>query len=119
MLIKRTADCNEFTANDGCAIREVLHPDSDGVELPMSFAVGRVSPGEKTHAHYLEPVEVYYILRGRGLMHVGDESGEIGAGDVVHVPARASQWLENLGDAELVFLVVCAPAWYAAGDVLL
>lgn len=119
MLIKRTADCNEFTANDGCRIRELLHPDSDDVDMPMSFAVGRVGPGEKTYAHYLEPVEVYYILQGRGLMQVGHESGEVEAGDAVYVPARASQCIKNLGESDLVFLVACTPAWYEDGDIRL
>ncbi len=119
MLIKRTADCNEFTANDGCHIREVLHPRNDGIDMPLSLAVARVEPGQQSYAHYLEQVEVYYILTGHGLMHIGDDIAEVGAGDAVYIPAGASQWIENRGDAELVFIASCVPPWSAAGDVRL
>lgn len=119
MLIKHTADCNEFTANDGCGIREVLHPRNDGIDMPLSLAVARVAPGKQSYAHYLEQVEVYYILEGRGLMHIDDETAEVGPGDAVYIPARASQWIENLGDDELVFVAACVPPWSEAGDVRL
>ncbi len=119
MLIKRTADCNEFTANDGCGIREVLHPRNDGEGLPLSLAVARVAPGKQSYAHYLEQVEVYYILEGRGLMHIDDETAEVGPGDAVYIPARAHQWIENLGADELLFVAACVPPWSEDGDVRL
>jgi len=119
MLIKRTGECNEFTANDGCRIREVLHPRNDGVGMPLSLAVARVGPGKQSYAHYLDRVEVYYILEGRGLMHVGEETAEVGPGDAVYIPAGASQWIDNSGDSELVFAAVCVPPWSAEGDVRL
>lgn len=119
MLIKRTSECNEFTANDGCRIREVLHPRNDDVDMPLSLAVARVEPGQQSYAHYLKQVEVYYILEGRGLMHIGEESAEVGPGDAVYIPAGASQWIRNLGDSELVFVAVCAPPWSEEGDIRL
>lgn len=124
MLIKRTRECNEFTANDGCRIREVLHPANDGgrldgAELPFSVAVARVEPGKQSYAHYLEQVEVYYIMEGRGLMHVGEETAEVGPGDAVYIPAGASQWIENRGETDLVFIAVVSPPWSEEGDVRL
>lgn len=122
MLIKRTADCNEFTANDGCRIREVLHPrndNNDGRQMPLSLAVARVEPGRQSYAHYLEQTEVYYILAGCGQMHIDDGSAEVGPGDAVYIPAKARQWIENTGEETLEFVAVCAPAWSAEGDVRL
>jgi len=39
MLIKHEKDCPEITANDGCRLRELLHPDRDGADLSYSFAI--------------------------------------------------------------------------------
>lgn len=124
MLIKRTSDCNEFTANDGCRIREVLHPANDGDRLgssglPFSLAIARVEPGKQSYAHYLRQVEVYYILDGRGVMHVGEESAEVGPGDAVYIPPGASQWISNTGDGELVFAAVVSPPWSEGDDIRL
>lgn len=119
MLIKRTRDCNEFTANDDSRLRELLHPHSDGLDMPLSLAVARVEPGQQSCPHYLEPVEVYYITEGRGLMHIGEQSAEVEPGDAVYVPAGATQWIENLGETDLVFVVICVPPWSEEGDVRL
>ena len=124
MLIKRTSDCNEFTANDGCRIREVFHPANDGErlgggKLPYSLAIARLEPGRQSYDHYLRQAEVYYILEGRGVMHVGEEAAEVGPGDAVYVPPGASQWVSNSGDGELVFAVIVSPPWSAEDDVRL
>lgn len=119
MLIKRAVECNEFTANDGCRIRELLHPRNDGTEMPFSLAIARVAPGKQSYAHYLEQVEVYYILEGRGLMHIDDETAEVRPGDAVYIPARASQWIENPGESELVFAAIVSPPWSEEDDIRL
>jgi len=119
MLIKRTSECNEFTANDGCRIREVLHPANDGIDMPLSLAVARVEPGKQSYAHYLKQVEVYYILEGRGLIHVGEETAEVGPGDAVYIPPGASQWIENRGEDELLFIAVVSPPWSNEDDIRL
>lgn len=119
MLIKRTAECNEFTASDGCRIRELLHPRNDGVEMPFSVAIARVAPGKQSYAHYLKQVEVYYILAGRGLMHVGEETADVGPGDAVYIPGRAAQWIQNPGAEELVFAAIVCPPWREDDDVRL
>lgn len=120
MLIKRTEDCNEFTANDGCRIRELLHPANDrDTELPFSVALARVAPGKHSYDHYLEQVEVYYIISGRGVMHIDEEAAEVGPGDTVYIPALARQWIENPGPEELVFTAIVSPPWTEEGDIRL
>ena len=119
MYIKRTVDCAAFTANDGCAIRELLHPENDQFALPYSLAAGEVASGGRTFRHKLAGAEVYYILEGSGIMHIDSESRACMPGDVVAVPAGAAQWLENQGDNTLRFLCVVSPPWRAEEDVLL
>lgn len=97
MFTKSLSECVSLIANDGCRVWEILHPKNDAVTLPYSFALAEVAVGEHSYRHRLAQVEVYYVLAGRGLMHVDDETRELAAGDAVVIPAGAAQWIENLG----------------------
>lgn len=52
--------------------------------------------------------EICYILRGRGLAGIGNDRGEVFAGDVNYIPAGAEHWLANIDDTE----DLSAPGWY-------
>src|SRR5690606_20429960 len=97
VFIKNLNNCEEFTANDGCRLRELLHPKNDSVDLPYSIAVARVARGKQTYKHKLSQAEVYYILSGTGCMHVDNEAANVKAGDVILVSPMSIQWLENTG----------------------
>ena len=116
MLTKRQADCPEFIANDGCRIREVLHPKNDPVSLPYSLALATVDAGKASYRHRLKQAEVYYLLEGCGLMHVNGEVRPVSAGDVVHIPPDAKQWIENPGAGPLVFAAIVSPPWRTEDD---
>jgi len=51
---------------------------------------------------------VMYILKGRGVVHAGDEEFEVEVGDVVFVPANNKFAVE--GDVE--YITVDTPAFY-------
>lgn len=119
MHIRRTVDCEVYTASDGCAIRELLHPKDAPVELPYSLAEARVEPGARSYRHRLASAEVYYILEGCGVMHVDAEARPCVQGDVVHVPGEAVQWIENPGINPLRFLCIVSPPWRAEDDTRL
>ena len=118
MLIKRLSACEEILANDGCRLRELLHPDRDPVDLRHSLAIAWVDPGETTLPHRLrERTEVYFVMAGFGRMHIEDETEEVAPGDVVVIPAGAEQWIENIGREELQFAAIVDPPWQAEDDV--
>ena len=119
MLVSSTAECPPFIANDGCLIREVLHPAKTGVSLPYSLAVAEVAPGACTRRHQLAQAEVYYLLEGLGRMHIETETRVIVAGDAVHIPGGCVQWIENIGTETLRFIALVSPPWTAAEDTLL
>jgi mannose-6-phosphate isomerase-like protein (cupin superfamily) len=111
MIIRDVKDCREITAGDGSALREILHPDRGPFPLGYSLARAVVKPGGKTRPHRLKSSEVYYILEGRGLMHVEGETAGVAAGQAVYIPALHAQHIENAGPGDLVFLCVVDPAW--------
>jgi mannose-6-phosphate isomerase-like protein (cupin superfamily) len=118
MFVKNLNACNEFTANDGCLIRELLHPKNEPVDLAWSLAVARVLTGKRTLQHKLVQTEVYYILAGQGRMHINNETREVSTGDVILIPPEAVQWIDNTGDGELKFIAIVSPPWRAQDDQL-
>ena len=119
MFIKNLNDCKEFTANDGCRIRELLHPANDPVELPYSVAIARVDAGKQSYKHKLKQNEVYYILQGTGQLHIEDEIKLVTTGDIVVILADSVQWIENTGEDELMFAAIVSPPWTREGDMRL
>jgi mannose-6-phosphate isomerase-like protein (cupin superfamily) len=111
MLIKKLKDCAEITAGDRTRLRELLHPVRDAVAVRYSLAVAWLAPGKRSQAHRLKTAEVYYLVRGNGVMHIGDEAVKIEAGDAVHIPPESVQWLENTGMDDIEFVCIVDPAW--------
>jgi len=99
-------------------IRELLHPKNDPINLPYSIAIARVEADKHSSKHTLEQTEVYYMLNGRGIMHIDDEIQETRAGDVILIPPGAIQWIENNGERELQFIAIVSPPWRAQDDHL-
>ena len=116
MLHKSADELEAFIAGDGCRLSEVIHPANDPTDAGISLSRAWLPPGGATNPHYLDFLEIYYVLRGRGVLHQDDLSQEVGPESCVYIPPGARQWLENTGQQNLVFLCICHPAWRAQGD---
>lgn len=119
MLIRQLKDCPEFIAGDACHLRELLNAKTDQRAYRYSLAHAVVKSGTKTKPHSLKTSEVYYILEGKGLMHVDEKTAEVGPGAVIDIPPHAVQFIESTGKTDLVFLCIVDPAWCAADEVIL
>jgi mannose-6-phosphate isomerase-like protein (cupin superfamily) len=119
MIIKSLAAAAGYQAGDASFLKELLRPSPETGGIGYSLAHAELASGARTLPHRLRSVEVYYILEGRGLMHVGAESAEVSAGQAVYIPAGASQHIENPGPARLAFLCIVEPAWTAADEEVL
>ncbi len=117
MLISSFHDRHEITAVDGCRLRELLHPARvAGAPPEYSLAVAMVDPGQATHPHALGLTEVYYLIRGTGRMHIGDEARAVRPGDAIVIPAHTVQWIDNTGDEVLEFIALVSPPWRLEDD---
>ncbi len=116
MLHKIFAQCPPLIAKDGCTVRELLHPKNDDVCLAYSLAHAEVAVGAASYRHRLKQQEVYYILAGRGRLHIDNDTTLVGPNEAIVIPARAIQWIENTGAEPLRFLAIVAPPWCAADD---
>ncbi len=119
MLVRRLEDCREFVAADGSVLRELLHPAKQSVEIRYSLAQAKVAAGQSTLPHKLVSCEVYYILAGRGMMHVNQETRPVGSDCAVCIPHGSVQYIENVGDTDLIFLCIVDPAWRAEDEAVL
>jgi mannose-6-phosphate isomerase-like protein (cupin superfamily) len=111
MFIRELEDREEFIAGDNCTLREVLHPDKENLALRYSLAHAIVKPGDTTWRHHLKTSEVYYILEGDGVMHIGNESAPVRSGSTVYIPPMAAQCITNSGNTDLKFICIVDPAW--------
>ena len=111
MLIRSLEHCEEFIAGDNSILRELLHPDKQDLQLRYSLAHAIVKPGDTTQLHSLSTSEVYYILEGRGIMHINEEKQEVKPGDAIYIPPHAKQCIHNPADHNLVFICIVDPAW--------
>ena len=121
MLIRRLQDREPINALDNTTIREIFNPkhESQPMALNYSLAHATVKPSEKSLPHkFFEASEVYYILKGKGLMHIDDETTEVVPGDTIYIPPQAVQWIENIGSGDLEFLCMVDPAWQPNAEEL-
>lgn len=118
MLVKDVAETRAIAAGDGSELRELLHPERDPAALGYSLAHAVVKALGVTAPHALTRTEVYYILEGRGIMHVGEEARPVRAGQAVHIPPGKVQWIENTGTAGLSFLCIVDPPWVPECEIV-
>ncbi len=111
MLVQKLNACAEFIAGDSTRLRELLHPDKQPIALRYSLAHATLAVGETSQPHSLKTSEVYYILSGRGEMHIEDETQIVEPGDAVYIPPNARQFIRSCGDEPLVFICIVDPAW--------
>ena len=111
MLVRDLNSCEEFLADDGSLLRQLLHPDKTGVLSRYSLCHASVKPGQKTKLHRLRSAEVYYILEGEGLMSIDGGFSKVRPGQTIYIPPHSKQCIENTGSSDLLFLCIVDPAW--------
>ncbi len=87
-------------------------------KLAVTWVEGEPGSEQPVHGHP-EQEQVYVIVRGRGLMRVGDEEAEVRAGTLVYVPPGSGHAVRNTGEEPLVYVSATAPPFEAppAGSV--
>lgn len=119
MLIKRSKNLKPFIAGDNSKLKEILNPRKENLELRYSLAYAKVGKNKRTLKHRLKYSEVYFILKGTGVMHINTEKKRVRAGDTVYIPPGSIQFIENNGKTPLEFLCIVDPAWELACEEVL
>jgi oxalate decarboxylase/phosphoglucose isomerase-like protein (cupin superfamily) len=88
----------------GGVIKEYVMGDT------VHFLVGYFKPGETMKPHYhVEPEEVYYVIKGRGKVLLGEDWIPVEKGTAIYIPPKLVHTLTNTGDEELVMAFLHAP----------
>lgn len=111
MLIKDLRSCEEIIAGEGTILRELLHPEKANLDIHYSLALATLRPDRSSRPHRLKTSEVYYILEGEGIMHVGDEYEKVRFGQAIYIPPNSVQYIQNMGKSDLKFLCIVDPPW--------
>ena len=75
----------------------------------ISVQISEIPVGSEQPVHNHAPEQCYYIIRGKGLMVIEEESAEVFAGDAIHIPSNRKHGIKNLGDDVLEYLTVNSP----------
>jgi mannose-6-phosphate isomerase-like protein (cupin superfamily) len=116
--IERLQSVVPFITKDGSEIRELAGTPTGNAEH-QSLAEATVPPGAETEEHFHRTSEeIYLFTRGMGRMRLGDQEGDVRAGDCVVITPGTPHKLTNPGPEPLVLWCCCAPA-YSHEDTIL
>jgi mannose-6-phosphate isomerase-like protein (cupin superfamily) len=114
----RLEDRPSFITADGSSIRELAGIPT-GNAANQSLAEATVPPGGATIEHFHRTSEeIYLFTRGMGRMRLGDQEGDVRAGDCVVIAPGTPHMLTNPGPEPLVLWCCCAPAYSHEDTVL-
>lgn len=119
MKVKKIEEDNVIEGNEGTKIRQIFHPHNTLNGIRYSISHSTVSPGKKSLLHKMKTSEVYYILDGKGVLHIDDESHQVSKDQAIYIPPHSKQYIENTGKLELKFLCIVDPAWSKEDEILL
>lgn len=120
MFFKSTKEVPAFVAGDATYLRELLHPKNDHFESNYSLIHAALEIGKRSYSHILkQQSELYYVLEGKGRLHIETESKVLKVGDLALVKAGEKQYIVNVGTTVLRFLCIVSPPWSADDEVIL
>lgn len=83
-------------------VRRVLIDSSEAPNFALRKFTMQAGGGMPRHTNTVEHEQ--YVLRGRARIGIGEEVFEVGADDVVFIPAGVPHWYEALGEEPFEFL---------------
>ncbi len=103
MMIVSIADREQFSPEK---MQKIGLVESDRFFLDLYC----LEPGQAQRVHiHPDSDKVYYVLRGRARVRIGEEEGEVAAGQAVLAPAGAPHGVSNGARESLTLLVFMAP----------
>lgn len=71
------------------------------------FARITLNPGDTNNLHtHKDAEQVYFVMRGEGVVQVGEEREKVSAGDVVFLPANIPHGFFNTGTKQVIVYLV-------------
>jgi mannose-6-phosphate isomerase-like protein (cupin superfamily) len=77
----------------------------------LSLQISEIPVGSEQPIHNHEPEQCYYIIKGKGLMFIENESQEVKVGDAILIPSNFKHGIKNLGSEILEYITANAPVF--------
>ncbi len=97
--------------DEGTQIRQIFHPHNTMLGIRYSMVKCTLAPGKKSKPHILKSSEVYFIVKGNGVLHMDSQEHQVKTNNAAYVPPHSKQFIENTGNMPLEFLCIVDPAW--------
>jgi quercetin dioxygenase-like cupin family protein len=97
-----------YLAHGGAVAQMIL--DQRTLEEIGSLAIASLAPGKEIEAHVDPMEEIYFVIKGSGVMRVDEEKRQVGPGDATWIPVGSKHALLNDGERECMILVVASTA---------
>jgi mannose-6-phosphate isomerase-like protein (cupin superfamily) len=88
----------------------LISPQSSSVKH-ISMQISEVPIGSEQPIHSHEPEQSYYIIKGKGLMIIEEETKEVTSGDAVFIPSNKRHGIKNIGPEVLEYLTANSPVF--------
>ncbi len=75
----------------------------------ISLQISEIPIGSEQPLHAHDPEQCYYIIRGRGLITIEEESKEVVTGDAVYIPSNKKHGIKNTGNEILEYVTANSP----------
>jgi mannose-6-phosphate isomerase-like protein (cupin superfamily) len=100
----------EFPDHFGGALSKPLVMPDTARSQHLDYRISMYQPKAyvKKHSHKVQE-QVYHVLEGEGVMHVGGEDRVVRKHDFIYLPPGVEHSIANTGLVDLVFIVVTSP----------
>ena len=100
----------EFPDHFGGALSKPLVMPDTARSQHLDYRISMYQPKAyvKKHSHKIQE-QVYHVLEGEGVMHVGGEDRVVRKHDFIYLPPGVEHSIANTGLVDLVFIVVTSP----------
>jgi len=109
MIIQRRASSPRYQRDDIESFLLISISTTDSNNLSVTLV--EMEPGGFQHHHHHEAEQMYFILKGSGMMKVNDEEKQVNEGDCIFIPSNSVHGLENDGNQELIYLSAASPSF--------
>lgn len=89
----------------------ILLQEGDVAGTALTATWVDVQPGAAQRLHHHEPEQIYVVVRGSGRMHIGEETRELTAGQLAHVPSNVPHGIVNTSEGVLSYVSVATPTF--------
>jgi quercetin dioxygenase-like cupin family protein len=95
---------------DGFVTYLLIGEESVGAKK-ISIQITDVDEDSEQFLHSHKPEQCCYIIEGKGLITVDDESREVFAGDAIYIPSNSRHGIKNIANGTLKYLTANSPCF--------